>query len=33
MYKGPIVGTNVSTENADTVGTIIAPDDSADPGD
>ena len=33
MYKGPIVGTNLSAENASTVGTIISPDDSADPGD
>ena len=32
MYKGPIVGTNVSAENASTVGTIISLDDSADPG-
>ena len=33
MYKGPIVGANISAENASTVGTIISPDDSADPGD
>jgi hypothetical protein len=33
MYKGPIVGTDVSAEYASTVGTIISPDDSADPGD